>query len=314
MGIVAPAVPGARIVRDGDQRWLEVNASPELAYSTIKEMWTGMGYKIEVDEPALGLVETNWSEVRPEVKEDALRNGLHRVFGAFDSNGERNKFRARIERTPGNTSIITITNKELEEVYDSPAKDSTKWQYHAPDPELEAAMLQRLALHFMPVQPFAVAVAPAALPAAGAPAAPASAPAATQPAPAVQESSINPGVHKVTAAGVVSLQVEDSLERTWRRVGIALDRGGFTVEDRRRDKGSYSVRYLDPDYEQAERERKSWWDKIFNSDAKVPEQQFQIVMSANGAITAVEIQDKDGKPDSSDTAKHILDQIMEQLR
>lgn len=329
--VVAPYIPGTHIVRDGPQRWLAVDVSPEVAYATIKDLWVSMGMKIKVDEPLVGYLETNWTEVRPDVGEDAVRSGLHFILGLFDSNGIRNKYRARIERTPRNTSEITITNEGMVEVYTSQAQDTTKWEYRAPDPELEALMLQRLALRFAQLRPLQVAVASSMPPAAPAPAvaaapAPGEAPPAAAPAPAAAVASTAAGpvstvditppprVHKVTVGGEVTLQVEDTLDNTWRRVGIALDRGGFTIEERRRDTYTYGVGYLDPEYVEAERAKRSWWDRIFNADAPVPEQKFQIAVSANGATTAVTVRDKDGRPDSEPTARHILDQLQEQLR
>lgn len=309
VAMVAPVDAHARIEHSGNARWLAVDVSPEQAYTTLKEMWAGMGYKIAKDEPLVGIVETDWSETRPEVNEDALRNGLHKAFGAFDSNGERNKFRARIERTANNTSEITITNRGLVEVVTGFYHDSSKWQARAPDPELEAEMLHRLALRFTPTQPLRVAVASG--PAAAAELAPAVPPAAV---PGENAAPAASRVHRVASGGSMTLQVEDSLDRTWRQVGVALDRGGFTVEERRRDKNVYAVRYLDPDYELAEREKRSWWNRVFNSEAKVPEQQFLIALSTNGAMTGIEVQDKDGRPDNGATAQRILDQLMEQLR
>lgn len=306
--MVAPAEPNAHIVRDGNVRWLAVNVSPEVAYTTLKDMWVTMGYKIERDEPLVGIVETGWSEDHPMIEEDMLRNGLHKALGAFDSNGNRNLFRARIERTANNTSEITITHRAMVEVLTGVYKDSSRWQAAPTDPELEAEMLQRLALRFTPAQPLRVAVAGNGQPA---PAAVATATPATVP---VISTPANSRVHKVASGGNMSLQVEDTLDRTWRMLGVALDRGGFTVEDRRRDRSQYAVRYLDPDYEASERAKRSWWDKIFNSDAKVPEQQFVIALSVNGAVTAIEVQDKDGHPDNSPTARHILDQLLEQLQ
>ena len=283
-----------------------MDASPEVAYATVRDVLVSQGFKIAVDEPALGLLETAWSEERPKVDEDAVRGVFKRLLGNFDSTGERNKFRARIERTAGNTAEITITHRGLEEVVNSSQRDTTIWQARPSDPELEAILLQRVALRFAPVQPVAVA---SAGPAAAAPGsvAPAAAPA---PAAAVAETR----VHKVNAGGLETLQLEDDLEHSFRRVGIALDRLGFTIEDRSREQHSYSVRYLDPDYEAAEKEKRSWWDKLFNSEAKVPEQQFRIALAANGPRTVVEVHDKDGRPDNGATARRILDQLLEQLR
>jgi len=308
---VDPAVPAARIVRDGSQRWLAVNASPEVVYATVRDVFVSQGFKIAVDDPALGLLETEWAETRPRVNEDAPRNLIKRLLGTFDSNGEQNKFRARIERTAANTAEVTITHRGLEEVFTSPQKDTTKWQARAPDPELEAILLQRVALRFAAVQP-AVAVAPAATAAPAVPAAPAAATAAV--AAAAPAAAGDARVHKVTAGGQVTLQIEDDLEHAWRRVGIALDRGGFTIEDRSRDKHQYSVRYLDPEYEASEKEKRGWWDRLFNADAKIPEQEFQIAVTANGVVSVVEVRGKDGKPDNGSTAHRIIDQLVEDLR
>jgi len=303
---VVPTVANARIVRDGNQRWLAVDTSPEIAYATVRDVLVSQGFTIATDEPALGLLETAWSETRPKIGEDAVRGVLQKLLGSFDSNGERNKFRARIERTAANTAEITVSHRGLEEVYTSTQHDTTKWQARAPDPELEAVLLQRIALRFAPVQPQQVAVA-TTTPAPAAAAAPA-------PAAAVPTQTVESRVHKVNVGGNTTLQLEDDLERSWRRVGIALDRGGFTIEDRSRERHQYTVRYLDPEYEASEKEKRNWWDRLFNSDAKIPEQEFQIVLGANGASTTLEVHDKDGRPDNGATARHIIDQLFDQLR
>ncbi len=156
---VAPAEPNARIVREGNARWLAVQVTPELAYATVKDLWVSLGYKIAKDEPSVGIIETDWSEAHPEINEDVLRNSLHKALGAFDSNGERTQFRARIERTAANTSEITITERGMVEILTGPFHETSKWQAGPSNPELEAEMLQRLALRFGPVQPLGVAVA-----------------------------------------------------------------------------------------------------------------------------------------------------------
>ncbi len=45
--------------------------------------------------------------------------------------------------------------------------------------------------------------------------------------------------------------MREGFDRAWRRIGLALDRGGFTVEDRDRSQGVYFVRYIDPEIEAA---------------------------------------------------------------
>ena len=302
---VAPESVSAHLVRSGSERWLSVTVSPELAYSTLRDLWVSMGFTLVRDEPAIGLLETDWQENRPVVNEDGLRNALHRAFGAFDSTGERLRYRARFEAT---TTEITITERGMVEELQGAFKDTSKWQLEPPNPDLEIEMLRRLMQRLAPAQTAAVAVATADTGASSA-STPAAAPAvaaAATPAPDL--------AHKVTTDGVLTLQVEDTVEHVWRRVGVALDRLGFTIEDRQRDKRVYVVRYLDPDYEISEREKRSWWSKMFNADARVPEQQFRISVVSKDKLSVVQVLDRDGRPDASPTAPHIIDQLFGQLR
>src|SRR5580765_5743662 len=57
-----------------------------------------------------------------------------------------------------------------------------------------------------------------------------------------------------------SVQIDEGFDRAWRRVGLALDRVGFTVEDRDRSQGIYYVRYVDADA--ADKKEKGFWSKL----------------------------------------------------
>ena len=48
----------------------------------------------------------------------------------------------------------------------------------------------------------------------------------------------------VAQNGQSVIQIDEAFDRAWRRVGLALDRTGFTVEDRDRAQGVYFVRYV----------------------------------------------------------------------
>jgi outer membrane protein assembly factor BamC len=108
--------------------------------------------------------------------------------------------------------------------------------------------------------------------------------------------------------------INEPFDRAWRRVGLALDRGGFTVEDRDRTRGVYFVRYIDPEVEQKQRDSQGWLSKLFGRDVKIDAQQFRVLVAAAGERTVVTVQDRDGKPDTSATSGKILAQINEQLR
>ncbi len=296
-----PARMKAHIVQDGRDQWLEVDAPPAAVYAAIKDLWTSLGYKIAVDQPAVGMIETDWSESRPMLHEDILRDSLHKVFGAYDSNGTRQKYRALVQSV-GKHTEVTVSEHALEEVFTSAFKDQTAWQYKHPDPQLAAAMLQRIALKFTVARPpVAVAATPAAA---------AAAPAVAQAVPTVHAES---DVHTVIVDGVTTLQVQESIDDVWQRVAAAIDRVDFTVTGRDPAHWIYRIRYLDPSYEAAQRAKRSWWNRVFNSDAQIAAQRFRIALHSDGTITTIVVQDPDGKPDGSLAAQHVLGRLRDAM-
>jgi outer membrane protein assembly factor BamC len=292
---VAPVVPNARIEREGTQRWLVVDVPPEQAYNVVKEFLPTIGLQIEREDARVGVVETAWAENRASLPQSLLRGLLGRFLGQVYSTGEMDKFRFRVERTAANTSEIFVSHRGMVEVFTSQAQDTTKWQPRPSDPELEVELLQRLAQRFAPVPAQATAAA-----AGGA------VPLAT----VADIARLLPA----DASNPARVSINEPFDRAWRRVGLALDRGGFTVEDRDRARGLYFVRYLDPEIEQRQRDNQGFLSKMFGRDAKVEAQQFRVLVAATGERTVVTVQDRDGKPDASPTSGKILAQINDQLR
>ncbi len=293
---VAPTGPNARIERDGSERWLAVDVTPERAFEVVKEFWPSVGLAIEREDAGAGVIETTWAENRAKLPQDIIRRTIGRVLDQVYSTGEQDKFRTRIERTAKNTAEIYITHRGMAEVYTSPQRDQTRWEPRPPDHDLEAEMLQRLLLRFMPAQPATTAAA---------------APATKTAAAAVHEIA---RVVRGSDGKAQQVQIDEPFDRAWRRVGVALDRGGFTVEDRDRTKGTYYVRYLDPEVEARMRDKQGFFSKLFGRDPKIDPQQFRVQLAAAGDATAVTVLDKDGKPDSGATAQKILGQINEQMK
>jgi outer membrane protein assembly factor BamC len=293
---VAPNFPNARIERDGSQRWLAVETTPEQAFAVVVEYLPSIGLAIERQDPKLGIVETAWAENRAKLPQDIIRRTLGRLIDQVYSTGEQDKFRVRIERTASNTSEIFVSHRGMIEVFTSQAQDSTKWQPRPSDPELEAEILQMLAQRF---------AAPARAQTAAAGAGPVAV------APVQREISRLVPADGAAPARVV---IEEPFDRAWRRVGLALDRGGFTVEDRDRAKGVYFVRYVDPVAEQKQRDSQGFLSKLFGRDAKIEAQQFRVQVAAEGTRTVVTVQDRDGKGDGGATSNKILAQVNDQLR
>ncbi|MGB2818531.1 MAG: outer membrane protein assembly factor BamC, partial [Burkholderiaceae bacterium] len=111
------------------------------------------------------------------------------------------------------------------------------------------------------------------------------------------------------------LDIDDGFDRAWRRVGLALDRGAFTVEDRDRGKGIYFVRYLDPDYEAKAKSDQGFLSRVFSSDKPIPAPQYRVVVTGqSNNQTVVTVQGADGKPERSPAGDRILALLNDQLR
>ena len=114
-----------------------------------------------------------------------------------------------------------------------------------------------------------------------------------------------------------SLKVNEPFDRAWRRVGLALDRIGFTVEDRDRSKGLFFVRYIDPDAEaKGSSGDKGFLGKLafWRKDDPASKPQYRIFVAETAGISDVVVQSADGKPDTSSTSKRILSLLLEQLK
>lgn len=291
--VILPQVDKARIERSGNQRWLVVTAPADKLWDTVKDFWQEVGFIVKVEMPEAGIMETDWAENRAKIPEDFLRNALGKLLDSMYSSGERDKFRTRFEpgSEPGTTDIF-ISHRGMEEVYTSSAKDETRWQPRPPDPELEAEMLRRLMVRLGTDEKRAEAAMSSA-----------------KAEPRARLAKANDGSGKV--------EVQERFDRAWRRVGLALDRVGFTVEDRDRSKGLYFVRYVDPDADN-KKDDKGWLSKLalWKSDDKAAgnQVQYRIYLQDAGSTTNVQVLSREGGVDKSDTARKILGLLYEQLK
>ena len=112
------------------------------------------------------------------------------------------------------------------------------------------------------------------------------------------------------------LAVHEAFGRAWRRTGLALDRVGFTVEDRDRSRGLFYVRYADPLAEEATQEA-GWLKKLkfWGDDGEArPVQEFLISLVGRASTTQVLVLDKAGRRDLTSTGERILSLLQKQLR
>jgi outer membrane protein assembly factor BamC len=293
---VLPAFDSMKVERAGTQRWLVVQATPERLWPVLKEFWKEQGFELDVEKPELGVMETQWGENRASIPQDPIRRLIGRVADGLYSSGERDKFRTRLERAPEGGTEVYISHRGVEEVQQTgnlgvaPGTGAapTTWQPRPIDPGLEAEFLQRLMIKLGAQEERAKALAESGQP--------------------EYRAEIRKGVD-----GGELLQVYEPFDRAWRRVGLALDRVGFTVEDRDRQKGLYFVRYADPAKAKDER---GFFARMFSlgSGANLKAEQYRVQVSQAGTASQVSVLNKDGAAEASQTASRILALLHEQLK
>lgn len=276
------------VQRNGDQRWLVVKQTPEQLWPQLRQFWENQGFAIETESATTGTMETNWVENRSKIPQDFIRRSIGKVFDSAYSTGERDKFRTRLERLPDGSTEIWISHRGAEEVLQGAQKETTIWTVRPNDPGLEAQFLGRLVAQLTGVKE----TKPAETMVANAPVAP----------------------QQATLVGN-AVEVNEGFDRAWRRVGLALDRVGFTVEDRDRVQGVYFVRYVDPDAASKDGFFKRLF--TFGGDDKAKEaQRYRVIVKAEqGASTSqVSVQTNDGKPETGETGARILKLLADELK
>lgn len=299
---VLPIVKDAHMERAGGQRWLVVTRSPEQLWPVVRDFWQENGFLIKLDSPSTGIMETDWAENQSKLPLDFIRRNIGKVLDSIYDTGERDKFRTRLERRPDGGTEIYISHRGMVEVVTSQQNQTTVWTQRPSDPELEAEFLRLLLIRLGADEASAKSIVASK----GTGATPAGAAAGVDSARA----------RLVAAAGSASyVQLDDPFDRAWRRVGLALDRVNFTVEDRDRAQGTYFVRYVDPASDT--KEKPGLMDRIFSSDSKSKlALQYRVVVKAqaDNASSRVTVLNKDGQPETGDAASRILALLTDQLK
>ena len=292
---VLPSMEKMRVDRAGNQRWLVVAEPPEKVWPLVRDFWQENGFLIAVNVPEAGVMETDWAENRAKIPQDWLRSMLGKLIDQIYSTAERDKFRTRLERNDEGGSEIYISHRGMIEVWADRKSESTVWQPRPPDPELEAEFLRRLMVRLGTQEEKAKQMVATAT-------------------PAQARASIQSGI-----GGFETLEVYEPFDRAWRRVGLALDRVGFTVEDRDRQKGQYFVRYADTDATDMARKdgekgllaRLQFWK---SNDPLVKAEQYRVHIRQFAGKSVVQVLTKEGAQANTQTTKRIVALLYEQLK
>jgi outer membrane protein assembly factor BamC len=290
---VLPSIEKMRVDRSGSQRWLVVAEPPEKLWPLVRDFWQENGFLLAIDLPEAGVMETDWAENRAKIPQDWLRSMLGKLIDQIYSTAERDKFRTRLERGDDGGSEIYISHRGMVEVDKS--GQTTMWQPRTPDPELEAEFLRRLMVRLGTQEEKAKQLV-------------------TTSTQAPARAAVQAGI-----GGFETLEVFEPFDRAWRRVGLALDRVGFTVEDRDRQKGQYFVRYADTDASDMAKKdgekgllaKLQFWK---SNDSAVKAEQYRVQIRQFAGKCVVQILTKDGAQANTQTTRRIVALLHDQLK
>lgn len=295
---VLPQTEFAKVVRDGQFRYVHVTVSPDKVWPLLQDFWASVGLAVKSQDARTGIIQTEWAENKANLPKDIIRATIGKVLDVVYDTGTRDQYRARMERADDGTTNIFITHRQMVEVLKGPQEESTIWQPGPNDPELEAVMLTRLA------QMLETELNPAAKPQ------------EQKAIDAMEAIKYAPVSHIVEGADgkPAAVLIDEPFDRAWRRVGVALDRGGFEVTDRDRSQGLFMINYLDPDYEQKQKQNQGFFTNLFSKAKAVDPVPYRIRLSDEGDKTRVTVLGEDGRADTTGVAPRILTLIGEQTR
>lgn len=278
---VLPSADGIQVKRDGELRWLVVDQPAEVIYPRVIEFWNEQGFTVQSDDPRAGLIATDWAENRSKIPDSWIRSLLGSVIDQVFDSGERERFRTRLERVDNKTEVY-ISHQHM---YETPTTDGAafKWVHGKEDQGLNAVMLARLMVYLGTDLEQAQAQVKAAEAN------------DTEPLVQVQDTSNNR-----------QLTLNEGFDRAWRRVGVAIDSAGFSVEDRDRSAGEYYIRYLDADSGE-KIEQPNIIGRLFRARNTAEAQRLRIRVQAQGASsTLVQVVDEQGQVLNTATAGRII--------
>jgi len=290
--LVLAQLADVRIERDGDKRWLVIDAAADEVWVRVREFWFDGGFLLNMEDPLIGIMETEWAENRADIPTGFFRGILERISKKLYSAATRDKFRVRLEKgaEPGTTEIF-LSHRGAEEVAQG---EGFVWQPRPSDPELEIEMLSRLVVYFGISTEHADNLL------------------------AENSSAVDRAQMSRDDNGSSLLILDEEFSRAWRRTGLALDRVGFTVEDRDRSRGLYYVRYVDPLKDSASEKDGGWFSKLKfwggdTEEVQVEEDAYLISLIADGSTTQLAVLNTAGERESSSTADRILSLLYDQL-
>ena len=293
--VLARMKSSARIERDGDRRWLAVEATPGEVWLRVRSVFLDNGLTIGREDPALGVIETAWAERREALPLNPVSRFLSRINKTAYSFATRDKFRAQLEHGEPGTIEVYISHRGAQEQSQG---GNYVWTPRPSDPLFEAEILGRLMMAFgaeeglTPKEVLDKVVLNEDVD--------------TELAPAQAAYLVH------TDDGRILLSFEGGFTQAWWRTNLVLDSSGFTIKDRDRSRGLFFVRYIVES--EVTEEKKGLFAKLKFWEKEEPlNDEFLIRLTRSGEVTDIFVFDTQGDYADQEVTERILSLLHKKL-
>ncbi len=150
---VLPLVVGARIHKQDDKIWLEIDTDVEAVWHTVSEYWITNGVNLVDYSPEAGTMETEWIKKETALSEEGSR--VKQLFKSFlnsvaDRGAALDKYRIRFERVSPDKTAMFVSHRATARKAIEHNKEVTefKWVELPENPERVLDFLQNIILIF----------------------------------------------------------------------------------------------------------------------------------------------------------------------
>jgi len=297
---VLAKVKSLRLEGSENLYWLSVEEPVDNLYQMVKNFWSSEGYRLVVDEPVIGIMQTEWIYTQVGSTEQT-GNWIDRLFGNDDLSATQDQFKTRIERGEQGKNRIYIAHRGAEYNYvldtndrGSPQTenvDGSEWEYRQPDPELEVEMLSRLMIYL-----------------------------GLQTAE-VEQQVANVKLFKPRAFMQVDgeqnspfLLIKDAYQIAWNRVYQALERLNFEIVNATFESGLFGEGVFTVNIDIKESQKQGGLFSLVSGTETSTRQILLVLSKETHELTRVDIENSKGENDTSPEGAEFLDLLYQQIK
>jgi len=294
-------IKGMRIDQGGSQRWLVIESR------TVDSMWPAMlsflsqlGLSVRYQNENIGVIQTDWATRNSNVGQTDIRAFFQWVgWGEMYSMPTQYMFRVTMWQS-GNDVQIFVTSIQMSEVYpgcgkvvnssiETSDRQVTRWMPLPPNPQLDLEFLMQF-MAFSGLNTQQIKSVKAQL--------------------QVESAALFESATAIAGRVVIN----DSFDRAWWRVAVALDRVGLGIADRNRATGEYFVYEMQS---QINAPREGFFSKLFGASngksLKIPDAQYTIKLVTNGDKTTLTMNAINGQTEAKAKIDKYLTDLAKQL-